>query len=108
MVIAGTLISFFSLIWQLADMIMACGLPITNLTAICCSHRWCIPSPVRLSATTETGRKTAVRSAWRFPDIEPQLAPDTGMRHRAIAGQITNYIGQSPAAFFAKVARKFP
>ncbi|EAN7564241.1 amino acid carrier protein, partial [Salmonella enterica subsp. enterica serovar Enteritidis] len=74
MVIAGTLISF-PLIWQLADMIMAC-MAITNLTAIL------LLSPVvyTLAGDYLRQRKLGVRPQFdprRFPDIEPQLAPDT-------------------------------
>lgn len=75
MVIAGTLISF-PLIWQLADMIMAC-MAITNLTAIL------LLSPVVYTLASDylRQRKLGVRPQFdprRFPDIEPQLAPDTG------------------------------
>ncbi|HCL4693990.1 TPA: sodium:alanine symporter family protein [Salmonella enterica] len=74
MVIAGTLISF-PLIWQLADMIMAC-MAITNLTAIL------LLSPVVYTLASDylRQRKLGVRPQFdprRFPDIEPQLAPDT-------------------------------
>lgn len=74
MVVAGALLSF-PLVWQLADVIMAC-MAITNLTAIL------LLSPVvhTLARDYLRQRKLGVRPQFdpqRFPDIEPQLAPDT-------------------------------
>lgn len=72
-VIAGTLMSF-PVLWQLADIIMAC-MAITNLTAIL------LLSPVvhTLASDYLRQRKLGVRPVFdplRYPDIEPQLAPD--------------------------------
>lgn len=72
-VVAGTLLSF-PLLWQLADIIMAC-MAITNLTAIL------LLSPVvhTLASDYLRQRKLGVRPVFdplRYPDIEQQLAPD--------------------------------
>ncbi|MFA1285787.1 alanine/glycine:cation symporter family protein [Citrobacter telavivensis] len=72
-VVAGTLLSF-PLLWQLADVIMAC-MAITNLTAIL------LLSPVvhTLASDYLRQRKLGVRPVFdplRYPDIEQQLAPD--------------------------------
>ncbi|ASG56068.1 MAG TPA: sodium:alanine symporter family protein [Salmonella bongori] len=74
MIVAGTHLSF-PLIWQLADVIMAC-MAITNLTAIL------LLSPVVYTLANDylRQRKLGVRPQFdsqRFPDIEPQLAPGT-------------------------------
>ncbi|POT56241.1 sodium:alanine symporter family protein [Citrobacter amalonaticus] len=73
-VIAGTLLSF-PLLWQLADIIMAC-MAITNLTAIL------LLSPVVHTIASDylRQRKLGVSPVFdplRYPDIEQQLAPDT-------------------------------
>lgn len=72
-VIAGTLLSF-PMLWQLADMIMAC-MAITNLTAIL------LLSPVVHTIASDylRQRKLGVRPVFdplRYPEIEQQLAPD--------------------------------
>ncbi|EHK0945914.1 alanine/glycine:cation symporter family protein [Citrobacter farmeri] len=72
-VVVGTLLSF-PLLWQLADIIMAC-MAITNLTAIL------LLSPVvhTLASDYLRQRKLGVRPVFdplRYPDIEQQLAPD--------------------------------
>ena len=72
-VVAGTLLSF-PLLWQLADIIMAC-MAITNLTAIL------LLSPVvhTLASDYLRQRKLGIRPVFdplRYPDIEQQLAPD--------------------------------
>lgn len=73
-VIGGTLLHF-PLVWQLADIIMAC-MAITNLTAIL------LLSPVvhTLASDYLRQRKLGVRPEFdpqRYPDIRQQLAPDT-------------------------------
>lgn len=73
-VVIGTLVSF-PLLWQLADIMMAC-MAITNLTAIL------LLSPVvhTLASDYLRQRKLGVRPQFdpmRYPDIEQQLAPDT-------------------------------
>ncbi|HHQ4052855.1 TPA: alanine/glycine:cation symporter family protein [Citrobacter freundii] len=73
-VIAGTLLQF-PLVWQLADIIMAC-MAITNLTAIL------LLSPVvhTLASDYLRQRKLGVRPEFdphRYPDIRQQLAPET-------------------------------
>ena len=72
-VVVGTLLSF-PLLWQLADIIMAC-MAITNLTAIL------LLSPVvhTLASDYLRQRKLGIRPVFdplRYPDIEQQLAPD--------------------------------
>ncbi|EGT3574710.1 sodium:alanine symporter family protein [Citrobacter amalonaticus] len=72
-VIAGTLLSF-PLLWQMADIIMAC-MAITNLTAIL------LLSPVvhTLASDYLRQRKLGIRPVFdplRYPDIGQQLAPD--------------------------------
>lgn len=72
-VIAGTMLSF-PLLWQLADIIMAC-MAITNLTAIL------LLSPVvhTLASDYLRQRKLGVRPVFdplRYPEIEQQLAAD--------------------------------
>lgn len=72
-VIGGTLLNL-SLVWQLADIIMAC-MAITNLTAIL------LLSPVvhTLASDYLRQRKLGVRPEFnpqRYPDIRQQLAPD--------------------------------
>ncbi|EPQ0970252.1 alanine/glycine:cation symporter family protein [Citrobacter farmeri] len=72
-VMVGTLLSF-PLLWQLADIIMAC-MAITNLTAIL------LLSPVvhTLASDYLRQRKLGIRPIFdplRYPDIEQQLAPD--------------------------------
>lgn len=72
-VVVGTLLSF-PLLWQLADIIMAC-MAITNLTAIL------LLSPVvrTLASDYLRQRKLGVRPVFdplRYPDIGQQLAPD--------------------------------
>ena len=74
MVVAGTLLSF-PLVWQLADIIMAC-MAITNLTAIL------LLSPVVHTIASDylRQRKLGVQPVFdpfRYPEIEQQLAPDT-------------------------------
>lgn len=73
-VVAGTLLSF-PLVWQLADIIMAC-MAITNLTAIL------LLSPVVHTIASDylRQRKLGVRPEFdprRYPDIRQQLAPGT-------------------------------
>ncbi|MDW2643746.1 sodium:alanine symporter family protein [Citrobacter sp. HN-141] len=73
-VIAGTVVSF-PLVWQLADIIMAC-MAITNLTAIL------LLSPVvhTLASDYLRQRKLGVRPEFdprRYPEIRQQLAPDS-------------------------------
>lgn len=73
-VVAGTLLSF-PLLWQLADIIMAC-MAITNLTAIL------LLSPVVHTIASDylRQRKLGIRPVFdplRYPDIEQQLAPDS-------------------------------
>lgn len=72
-VIAGTLLSF-PLLWQMADIIMAC-MAITNLTAIL------LLSPVvhTLASDYLRQRKLGIRPVFdplRYPEIGQQLAPD--------------------------------
>ncbi|EQB1746149.1 sodium:alanine symporter family protein [Citrobacter farmeri] len=72
-VVVGTLLSF-PLLWQLADIIMAC-MAITNLTTIL------LLSPVvhTLASDYLRQRKLGIRPVFdplRYPDIEQQLAPD--------------------------------
>ena len=73
-VIGGTLVSF-PLVWQLADIIMAC-MAITNLTAIL------LLSPVVHTIASDylRQRKLGVRPEFdphRYPDIRQQLAPES-------------------------------
>lgn len=72
-VIGGTLLSF-PLMWQLADIIMAC-MAITNLTAIL------LLSPVVHTIASDylRQRKLGVRPVFdplRYPEIGRQLSPD--------------------------------
>ncbi|MTH45041.1 alanine/glycine:cation symporter family protein [Intestinirhabdus alba] len=73
-IVAGTLMSF-PLLWQLADIIMAC-MAITNLTAIL------LLSPVVHTLASDYLRqlKMGVQPTFnpgRYPDLAPQLAQDT-------------------------------
>lgn len=73
-IIGGTFVSF-PLVWQLADIIMAC-MAITNLTAIL------LLSPVVHTIASDylRQRKLGVRPEFdphRYPDIRQQLAPDS-------------------------------
>lgn len=72
-VVVGTLLSF-PLLWQLADIIMAC-MAITNLTAILLLS----PAVHTLASDYLRQRKLGIRPVFdplRYPDIEQQLAPD--------------------------------
>ncbi|GCB41303.1 hypothetical protein CITFRE_34380 [Citrobacter freundii] len=73
-IIGGTFVSF-PLVWQLADIIMAC-MAITNLTAIL------LLSPVVHTIASDylRQRKLGVRPEFdphRYPDIRQQLAPES-------------------------------
>lgn len=85
-IIGGTFVSF-PLVWQLADIIMAC-MAITNLTAIL------LLSPVVHTIASDylRQRKLGVRPEFdphRYPDIRQQLAPESWMKRRADSAAIT-------------------
>lgn len=99
-VIGGTLLSF-PLMWQLADIIMAC-MAITNLTAIL------LLSPVVHTIASDylRQRKLGVRPVFdplRYPEIGRQLSPDAWDD----VSQEESQLSINSFSFFAKVGINF-
>lgn len=99
-VIGGTLLSF-PLMWQLADIIMAC-MAITNLTAIL------LLSPVVHTIASDylRQRKLGVRPVFdplRYPEIGRQLSPDAWDD----VSQESSQLSINSFSFFAKVGINF-